>query len=93
MGVWKQYGSGNGTVKVRVWNATTSAAVANKVDSLPIQVTTTTLLFDTTNNEAAPNVFVLDQLTAGNVIFFDIVETTGTDGATGTGYVQFAWGY
>lgn len=93
MGVWKPSGSGAGTPKVRVWNASTSAAVLNKVDSAAIQTTTTSVLHDIFNNEAAPNVFVSDQLTAGNVIFFDIVETTGTGGSDATAFVQFAWGY
>lgn len=91
MGVWKQ--AGTGTVKVRVWNATAAAAVLNGVDALAIQATSTTLLNDTTNNEAAPNVFVSGQLAAGNVIFFEIVETGGVSTADATAFVQFAWGY
>ena len=93
MGVWKPSGSGAGTPKVRVWNASGAAAVLNKVDSAAIQTTTTSVLHDIFNNEAAPNVFVSDRLTAGNVIFFDIVETTGSGGSDATAFVQFAWGY
>lgn len=93
IGVWKQSGSGSGAVKVRVWNATDAAAVVNAVDSQAIQATSTTLLNDVNNNEAAPNVFVSGQLTAGKVIFFEIVETSGAGGADATAFVQFAWGY
>jgi len=93
MGVWKPAGSGAGAVKVRIWNASAANAVLNKIDSVAIQTTATSVLHDIFNNEAAPNVFVSDQLTAGNVIFFDIVETSGTGGSDATAYVQFAWGY
>lgn len=93
MGVWKPAGSGAGAVKVRIWNASAANAVLNKIDSVAIQTTATSVLHDIFNNEAAPNVFVSDKLTAGNVIFFDIVETSGTGGSDATAYVQFAWGY
>lgn len=91
IGVAKQAGAG--AVKVRIWNSTTAAAVTNAVDALAIQTTAISVLNDTNNNEAAPTVFVSGQLTAGNVIYFDIVETGGASPADAMAFVQFAWGY
>lgn len=90
IGAWKI--TGTGTVKTRVWNASGAAAVVDPVAG-NIETTSQSVLYNTLNNESAPNVFVSGQLTAGQMIYFDLVETGGTAGADAVGYVQFAWGY
>ncbi len=90
MGAWKI--SGTGTVKVRVWNATGAAAVTDPVAGA-IETTSASLLYNTVNNESAPNVFLSGQLTAGNIVYFDLVETAAAGPSDVVGHIQFAWGY
>ncbi|WP_147294377.1 hypothetical protein [Arthrobacter sp. RT-1] len=84
--------SGSGSVKTRVWNASTATAVVDAAAGA-IETTAQSVLYNTANNESAPTVFVSNQLPAGSIIYFDLVEITGKATADAVGYVQFAWGY
>lgn len=90
IGAWKI--SGTGAVKTRVWNATGAAAVTDPIAGA-IETTSASILYNTLNNEAAPNVFLSGQLTAGNILYFELVETGGAASADVVGHVQFAFGY
>lgn len=90
MGAWKI--SGTGTVKIRAWNATGAVLLTDPVAG-NLETTSASILFNTVNNESAPTVFLTSQLTAGNIIYFDLVETAALGPSDVVGHVQYAWGY